>query len=525
MFDSGIFHNQDEEFEYRDDDSDEPGGVSPFDRENEENPTADGEISSGHDFSSDDDAAPFEQIDLGGGSSASWDDDPVKIYLTQMGEYPLLSRREEVRLSKQIERVRRKFRRRLLESDYVLKNVLQMLRHVESGDIPFDRTIQTGDGYFAKEQILGRFRKNLTTLDHILVENRRDYWIAVNRRRTPQERESAWRSLGIRRRRGARIVEEFGLRTERIIGMCETLGKFSVRVDELRELIAGHKAENRPESERADWVEEYRSILRMTQETPVSLRSRVADLKTFFGKYKEAKQELSEGNLRLVVSIAKKYRYRGLNFIDLIQEGNAGLMRAVEKFEYRRGFKFCTYATWWIRQAITRAISEQSRTIRIPVHMAETTAKVRGIKRELEQKTGVEPTVEETALAAEMSIEDVRRIEAIDRSPVSLDRSVGSGEDCAYGDLISDRNAACPVESSTMDGFRRKMNIALRSLGYREREVIHLRYGLGDGHSYTLEDVGRIFCVSRERIRQIENKALKKLQTPMHSQEFVGYLD
>ena len=200
-------------------------------------------------------------------------------------------------------------------------------------------------------------------------------------------------------------------------------------------------------------------------------------------------------------------------------------MRAVDKFEYRRGFKFCTYATWWIRQAISRAVADQSRTIRIPVHMVETLTKTRNVKRELTQRTGREPTLEEVARDADMSADEVRRIEAMNRYPISLDRPVGNSEDSHFGDLLPDGAAESPALGASQEALRREIQGALKSLGYREREIIRLRYGLGDGYSYTLEEVGHIFRVTRERIRQIEAKALKKLQQPMRSQRLVGFID
>jgi RNA polymerase primary sigma factor len=272
-------------------------------------------------------------------------------------------------------------------------------------------------------------------------------------------------------------------------------------------------------------VAEYRNILRLTQESPTSLRNRVHYLKQVYAHYQEAKRGLSEGNLRLVVSIAKKYRNRGLSFLDLIQEGNAGLMRAVDKFEYRRGFKFCTYATWWIRQAITRAVADQSRTIRIPVHMVETMSRVRTTSRKLLQKLGREPTIEETAHASETCVDEARRVLAMARYPISLDRPVGNSEDSHFGDLLPDSGAKSPSIGAAQGMLRNRIAKVLKTLSYREREIIKLRYGLGDGYSYTLEEVGHIFKVTRERIRQIEAKAVRKLQQPSRSQELVGFLD
>jgi RNA polymerase primary sigma factor len=289
------------------------------------------------------------------------------------------------------------------------------------------------------------------------------------------------------------LVEELGLRTQRIETRIRTLEEFCHRIDELRSKISEHKKNRGPASERKPWITEYRNLLVATQETGTSIRNRVRFLRTVFADYQQAKRELSEGNLRLVVSIAKKYRNRGLSFLDLIQEGNAGLMRAVDKFEYRRGFKFCTYATWWIRQAITRAVADQSRTIRIPVHMVETMSRVRNVSRQLLQDYGREPTIEETAKKARTSVDEARRVLAMSRYPISLDRPVGNSEDSQFGDLLPDGAAESPATGASQEMLRQRINKVLKTLSYREREIIKLRYGLGDGYSYTLEEVGHIF--------------------------------
>ena len=307
--------------------------------------------------------------------------------------------------------------------------------------------------------------------------------------------------------------------------MIRTLEDFSRRLDELQVQIRSTRANRRTADERQALTDEFRSILIATQETPTSLRNRVDQLRDVYSDYQQAKRELSEGNLRLVVSIAKKYRNRGLSFLDLIQEGNAGLMRAVDKFEYRRGFKFCTYATWWIRQAITRAVADQSRTIRIPVHMVETMSRVRNVSRQLLQELGREPTLEETARRAQTTVDEARRVLAMSRYPISLDRPVGNSEDSQFGDLLPDASAESPATGAAQEMLRGRINAVLKTLSYREREIIKLRYGLGDGYSYTLEEVGHIFKVTRERIRQIEAKAVRKLQQPSRSQDLVGFLD
>jgi RNA polymerase primary sigma factor len=317
----------------------------------------------------------------------NWSDDPVRMYLTQMGEIPLLTRAQEIYLARQIETTRAQFRAKLLECEYVCQQAFRVLSRVHRGELPFDRTVQVSvTDRLEKEQILGRLPHNLRTLEVLLRQNRADYRIALSKKRKMADRREAWSRLGHRRRRCVRLIEELGLRTQRIEAMIPTLDNFVVRLKELKSKIDAHKKTKQPPSARQKLVDEYRAILKACQETPRSLRRRMAEIREIYARYQRAKRGLSEGNLRLVVSIAKKYRNRGLSFLDLIQEGNAGLMRAVDKFEYRRGFKFCTYATWWIRQAITRAVADQSRTIRIPVHMVETMSRVRNVARQLLQE-------------------------------------------------------------------------------------------------------------------------------------------
>jgi RNA polymerase primary sigma factor len=456
----------------------------------------------------------------------SWSDDPVRMYLTQMGEIPLLTRQEEISLAKRIEITRARFRRRLLECDYVIQLAVKVLKRVHTGELPFDRTVQVSvTDRLEKDQILGRFPHNLRTIETLLKQNRDDYRMATSKKYKIAQRREAWQRLGRRRRRAVKLVEELGLRTQRIEPMIRTLDDFSRRVDMLRGQIEAHKKAKGPPAERRPWIIESRNILRATQETPSSLRNRVRNLRVVYSLYQQAKRGLSEGNLRLVVSIAKKYRNRGLSFLDLIQEGNAGLMRAVDKFEYRRGFKFCTYATWWIRQAITRAVADQSRTIRIPVHMVETMSRVRNVSRQLLQELGREPTIEETAKRAGTAVDEARRVLAMSRYPISLDRPVGNSEDSHFGDLLPDSGAENPAIGAAQEMLRGRIAKVLKTLSYREREIIKLRYGLGDGYSYTLEEVGHIFKVTRERIRQIEAKAVRKLQQPSRSQELAGFLD
>jgi RNA polymerase primary sigma factor len=265
--------------------------------------------------------------------------------------------------------------------------------------------------------------------------------------------------------------------------------------------------------------------MRITAESSATLSRRVYRTEELQKEYDAAKRVLSAGNLRLVVSIAKRYRNRGLSFLDLIQEGNTGLMRAVDKFECARGYKFSTYATWWIRQAITRAIADQSRTIRVPVHMIDAMTRVRTVTRELVQQNGCEPTVEQTAAAAGLSLEDTRCIIKMARQPLSLDQPVGDHDDSYFGEFLEDHRDDDPLQDMNYDLLKRRIAEVLEVLNYREREILRLRYGLVDGYSYTLEEVGRIFAVTRERVRQIESKAVRKLQQPYRCRSLANFLD
>jgi RNA polymerase primary sigma factor len=271
--------------------------------------------------------------------------------------------------------------------------------------------------------------------------------------------------------------------------------------------------------------QELAGLQELVLEAPKLLDKRLRVIDRVFTQYEDAKRTLSSANLRLVVSIAKKYRNRGLSFLDIIQEGNTGLMRAVDKYEYRRGYKFSTYATWWIRQAITRAIADHARTIRIPVHMIETMSKLRTASKNLMQKLGRESTPEEIATEAGMSTEETSRVLRIAKHPISLDSPIGDSDDSYFGDFIEDESIDSPVISATQEMLRDRIDTVLKTLSYREREIIKLRYGIGDGYTYTLEEVGRIFKVTRERVRQVEAKAIRKLQHPVRSRRLEGFLD
>jgi RNA polymerase primary sigma factor len=453
-------------------------------------------------------------------------DDPVRMYLTQMGEIPLLKREEEIALAKKIEVTRKRFRRKVLECDGALRQVVDTLRRVHQGELPFDRTVKVSlTENLEKDKILQRMPHNLRTLEHLMEQNEQDFEKLLDTRTAEDERRKMRRTLRIRRRKAVTLVEELSIRTQKVQPLMKKLEQISVRMDELEKQILDLQGLRSAKEDRANLEKELHDLMRLTLEEPATLRKRVEIMKKRFTEYEQAKRDLSGGNLRLVVSIAKKYRNRGLSFLDLIQEGNTGLMRAVDKYEYRRGYKFSTYATWWIRQAITRAIADQARTIRIPVHMIETMSKLRNVSKKLLQQLGREPTMEETAKEAGISVEETRRVMKISRHPISLDRPVGESEDSYFGDFIEDDTAESPVQAATQEMLKDKIEQVLKTLTYREREIIKLRYGLGDGYTYTLEEVGRIFKVTRERVRQIEAKAVRKLQHPVRSRQLEGFLD
>jgi RNA polymerase primary sigma factor len=453
-------------------------------------------------------------------------DDPVRMYLTQMGEIPLLKREEEIALAKKIEVTRKRFRRKVLECDGALRQVVDTLKRVHSGELPFDRTVKISlTENLEKDKILQRMPHNLKTLSYLMEQNDQDFDKVLDVRNSEDEKRKLRRCLRLRRRKAVTLVEELSIRTQKVQPLMKRLEQISQRMTELETDILDRQGHRALKEDRANLEKELQDLMLMTLEDPASLRKRVDIVKKRFAEYEEAKRALSGGNLRLVVSIAKKYRNRGLSFLDLIQEGNTGLMRAVDKYEYRRGYKFSTYATWWIRQAITRAIADQARTIRIPVHMIETMSKLRNVSKKLLQEMGREPTIEETARAANISVDETRRVLKISRHPISLDRPVGESEDSYFGDFIEDDTAESPVSAATQEMLKDKIEQVLKTLTYREREIIKLRYGLGDGYTYTLEEVGRIFKVTRERVRQIEAKAVRKLQHPVRSRQLEGFLD
>ncbi|MBI4575437.1 MAG: RNA polymerase sigma factor RpoD [Planctomycetes bacterium] len=455
-------------------------------------------------------------------------DDPVRMYLTQMGEIPLLTREQELYLAKKIELTRKRFRKKVLESAISLEKAIKILEDVQRGDLAFDRTLKVSSSdEVGKVGISTRLPENLGTIRRLLERSRRDFDEMSRSKVSGVQRRRLWDSIKGSRAKCVLLLEELNLQIKMIRPMMDDLRKLGDQVQELQQQAYDLKSGRR--SNKVQLVKELDDrldeVASQVMEPPEQLLRRVAIVEDRYAEYENAKRKLSGGNLRLVVSIAKKYRNRGLTFLDLIQEGNTGLMKAVEKYEYKRGYKFSTYATWWIRQAITRSIADQARTIRIPVHMIETMSKLRNVSKRLVQKLGREPNIDEISEELGISPDETRRVMKISKHPISLDRPIGESDDGFFGDFIEDQSAESPVNAATHEMLKEKLDRVLETLTFREREIIKLRYGIGDGYTYTLEEVGRIFKVTRERVRQIEAKAVRKLQHPVRSRLLEGFLE
>ena len=446
-------------------------------------------------------------------------DDPVRMYLKQMGQVPLLTREQEVEISKRIEKAETETRKILALFGFIPDAYLDMADRLESGEERFDRLIVD-----KKIESRARYLKNLVKLRD-LVANSRDeltqLYTELRAAKTPaktKKLEEAWSKIHASLSRGynrfyfkQKVTENLVAHTEEWAEQSESLTRQASKAKDRKSKTEATKA--RTAFEKQLWMEQDRF-----DELTATLRVHVAEAR-------KAKDEMVEANLRLVISIAKKYTNRGLSFLDLIQEGNMGLMKAVEKFEYRRGYKFSTYATWWIRQAITRSIADQARTIRIPVHMIETINKLMRVQKQLVQEYGREPTPEEIADEIHLPVERVRAVLKMAQQPISLQAPVGDSEETSLGDFIEDKGAEDPSDMTSMSMLKDRIKDVLDTLTPREREVLEQRFGLIDGYSRTLEEVGKQFQVTRERIRQIEAKALRKMRHPTRIRQLEGFIE
>jgi RNA polymerase primary sigma factor len=430
-------------------------------------------------------------------------DDALGLYLQQMGAIALLTRREELELAQRLEKARQRYRRAALASWAVLARVIETFGRIQAGELPLDRTVDVFPGLgLTSERIRARLPRHLQKLCRLDAAADADFAESRSARGG-----SARRCL----REAVALAEELSPRTELLDTWADALAGQSARMTTLSRQLGARLVKG---EERARLREELRGLMDEVRATPEELARLVRVMRRRRTAYQKVRSELAEANLRLVVSIAKRYRGRGLPFADLIQEGNSGLMRAVDKFDYRLGFKFGTYATWWIRQAVTRALHDLSRMVRVPCHQVAMLAAVERKYGELTIQLGREPRPEEVAEALDMTLPDMLSLRVAGRPPVSLDEAHGEGEDDSLQDFLHDESTDDPGETADQHLLRERLDGLLRCLAPRDREVIEMRYGLRDGQPRTLDEVARSFGITRERIRQIEARGLDKLRQP-----------
>jgi RNA polymerase primary sigma factor len=452
-------------------------------------------------------------------------DDALGLYLRQMGSIPLLSREQELRLARRLERARNRFRRAALFNWPTLAKVIDAFQRIRAGKLALDPTIDVVTSLgLTREQILARIPHNLKTLARLHQHSVSDFRVLL-RTRSGTSKTRSRRVMLRNLRKAIRLTEEISPRTELLEIFVDDLGRFVARMEDLDRQASqcGRSAAGRETQIRL--IKELRDRTLEARATADELGRLVATARIRQAEYRKARRELAEGNLRLVVAIAKRYRGRGLAFADLIQEGNRGLMRAVDKFEHRLGFKFGTYATWWIRQGITRALADHARTVRVPCHQVSTLAAMERIRGELVAAHGREPSVEEIAASLGVSADETRSLRAVSRHPLSIHEPLTGDAERALGDFLDDPSAVDPDHMVDQNLLRERITEVLRSLTPREREVIELRFGLKDGQPRTLDEVAKCYGITRERIRQIEARGLLKLRQPLRSQRLVGFAE